>query len=329
MSREQSAIIKGLAILLMLVYHLNNIPGIQGLDNCIADTVITASHPINYFILVSGYGLYCAFRQGRLTWGYLLRRTVKLYLAYWLVLLVFVIGLGSLLYPGRFSLSWDVLFVNFTAWRWDYCIYTWFLFPYVLMSFTSKWVFSLIDWLGNVLSIISSVLLYLFVAAVVSYFIAPLMSQYHVLNHLVVWIQSVLVMVVGAVFARLTLDGRCVTKNELYGKNTLVVIMLLLSFFIRGQVHSMVLNPFHAALVVWLVLHLDFRGLSKRVMVELGNKSMIMWFAQGFLAVVMFSEYYLQLRWPLLIWVVWTIICYIVAWLLMPVVRGLSKCLRL
>ena len=82
MSREQSAIIKGIAILLMLIYHLNNILGINGLDNEFYNTLSRASHPITFFLIVSGYGLYFLYRQGRITWKYLFRRTLKLYLAF-------------------------------------------------------------------------------------------------------------------------------------------------------------------------------------------------------------------------------------------------------
>ncbi len=329
MSREQSAVIKGIAILLMLVYHLNNIPGIQGLDGSLADILITASHPINYFILVSGYGLYCAYHQGRLTWGYLLKRTLKLYMAYWLVLLIFVLGIGTMVYPGRFDLSGDVLLLNLVAWRWDYCIFTWFLFPYVLMSFTARWVFQLVDRLGALVAVCASVLFYLAVAVVVSRFLVPFMSQYHALNHAVVLAQSVPVLAVGAVAARLTLSGRNVTCRPLNGKNWLVIVLLLATFVLRGLIHSMVLNPFHAALVCWLVLHLTCGGWPHRVFVELGNKSMVMWFSQGFLAVVMFSEYYLLLHWPLLIWLVWALVCYLVSCLLLPVVNVLAKRLGL
>ena len=325
MSREQSAVIKGIAIVLMLIYHLNNIPGIQGLDNVVADTLIRASHPINYFILVSGYGLYCAYFQGRLTWGYLFKRTLKLYIAYWLVLLIFVIGIGSFFYPGRFDLSWDVLLVNLVAWRWDYCIFTWFLFPYVLMSFTARWVFHLVDRLGTLASLAAAVLCYLAVAVIVSTFLAPLMSHYHALNHIVVLAQSIPVLVVGAVAARHVLTGHGLVWGKLNGKNLLVFLLILVSFALRGQFHTMVLNPFHATLVAWLVLHISKDGWPMTIMAELGKKSMIMWFAQRFLAVVMFSEYYLLLHWPVLIWVVWTIVCYLVAVLLMPLSTGLAK----
>lgn len=56
---------------------------------------------------------------------------------------------------------------------------------------------------------------------------------------------------------------------------------------------------------------------------------MLMWFSQGFLAVYMFSEYIILLHYPLLIWFVWAVVCYIVACLLNPVVNSLAKALRL
>ena len=89
------------------------------------------------------------------------------------------------------------------------------------------------------------------------------------------------------------------------------------------------LHTFHVVLIIWMILHFDWKRPVKRVFVELGDKSMIMWFVQGFLAVYMFAEYMLQLRWPLLIWIVWTIICYVVACLLKPVINGLARLLRL
>ena len=113
MSKELSAIIKGIAILLMLIYHLSNIHGIQGLDNVFNHTLSTASYPVCYFLIISGYGLYYVYRQGRLSMKYLVKRSCKLYIAFWIVLLIFVVGLASFFYPGRFSLQWDDLIPNF------------------------------------------------------------------------------------------------------------------------------------------------------------------------------------------------------------------------
>lgn len=329
MSREQSAIIKGVAILLMLIYHLACIPGIQGLNNVFHHTLASASHPINFFLIVSGYGLYYAYQHGRMSFKYLFRRTMKLYIAFWVVLLIFVFGLGSWLYPDEFSLSWDKVLLNFIGWRWDYCVFTWFLFPYVLMSLSSKCIFQVIDYLGNMKSLLIGIFIYLFTSFLISRYFDSWLQWHSVVYHVVLWAQTLLGLTVGSVMARVSLSGNSLLWNKLEGKNLLVILLLIVLFAVRGQIHSAALNPFHASIVVWLVLHLKFNDVPKRIFVELGDKSMLMWFAQGFLGVVMFSEYILLLKSPLLIWIVWVIVCCLVACLLKPVVNTLVRTFKL
>lgn len=329
MSREQSAIIKGIAILLMLIYHLGNIPEIQGLDNIFWHTLSVASHPVNYFLIVSGYGLYYVYNQGRISLSYLFRRTMKLYIAFWVVLLIFVFGLGSWLYPGRFSLSWDLVLLNFIGWRWGYCIFTWFLLPYIFMSLSSKWIFKVIDFLGNVKSLLIVCFIYLFTSFLISRYFDSWLQWHYEVYHVVLWAQTLFGLTVGAVMARVNLSEKSLLWNKLEGKNLLVILLLVATFAFRGQINTSALNPFHASLVVWLILHLRLSVVPKKIFVELGDKTMIMWFAQGFLGVVMFSEYILLLRYPLLIWIVWVIICYLVACLLKPVVNGLTRAVKL
>ncbi len=329
MSREQSTIIKGVAIILMLIYHLGNILGIQGLDNIVYSTLSNASHPVNYFLIVSGYGLYYVFNQRGISLKYMFRRTMKLYIAFWIVLLVFVFGLGSCLYPGRFSLPWDMVLLNFIGWRWSYCIFTWFLLPYILMSLSAKWMFQVIDYLGNVKSLISGILIYLFTSLLISRYFESWLQWHLEVYHVILWAQTLFGLTVGAVMARMSLSGKSLLWKKLAGKNLLVVLLLVASFIIRGQIHTSALNPFHASFVVWLVLHLNFKDMPKKVLMELGDKSMIMWFAQGFLGVRMFSEYILLLKLPLLIWIVWVIVCYLVACLLKPVVNCVTRAVKL
>jgi len=329
MSREQSAIIKGVAILLMLIYHVDDIIGIHGLDNGFYQTLITASHPINYFLIVSGYGLYCSFVKNRITWSYLIKRSLKLYLAFWLVLSVFVFGLASWLYPGRFAMPWHEHVLNVIGWRWDYCLFTWFLLPYVLMSFTAKWIFRIIDRLGNVLSLVSGMCIYVFTSFLISRYFESWLQYHYEVYHVVLWAQTLFGLTIGAVMARMYMAGKSITLNQLYGKNLLIITLLIFSFALRGLINTSVLNPFHASLVVWLILHLNFSEMYKTVFVELGDKSMIMWFAQGFLGAKIFSEYILLLHWPWLIWVVWLLVCYIVACMFKPVVNGMARALKL
>lgn len=56
---------------------------------------------------------------------------------------------------------------------------------------------------------------------------------------------------------------------------------------------------------------------------------MVMWFAQGFIDDLIFPEGIIILRWPVLIYVIWTIVCYLFACLLIPVVNRIAKSLKL
>ncbi len=329
MTREQSAIIKGFAILFMLIYHLDNIVGIQGLDNVFAVDLLTASHPINYFLIVSGYGLYCAFKNIRLSWSYLFKRTLKLYIAFWLVLLIFILGLGPILYPNHYPNNLNFIILNALGWRWDYCRFTWFLLPYIFMSFSAKFVFQIIDRWGNVVSLLCSMFLYIVASFLISRYFDLWLSTHYLVYHIVLWAQTLFGLTIGAVLARITIAGKKVTWSKLLGKNALIVLLIVISFILRGMVHSSVLNPFHASLVVWLVLHLRFSGVFQQVFVELGKKSMVMWFAQGFIDDLVFPEGIILLRWPVLIYVIWTIVCYLFACLLIPVVNRIAKSLKL
>lgn len=329
MTREQSAIIKGFAILFMLIYHLDNIVGIQGLDNVFAVDLITASHPIHYFLIVSGYGLYIAYLKGRLTWTYLFKRTLKLYLAFWLVLLILVFGVSSVMFPGLYSMPPEMVIMNLLGWRWDYSLFTWFLLPYVFMSLSSKWVFKIIDRLDNVLSLIISMILYLGTSFLISRYFDSWLQWHYLVYHIILWAQTLFGLTIGAVLARRVTSGQQITLPWLQGKNLLLILLIVASFVFRGFIHSSILNPFHAALVVWLVLHLDFNAVFEKVFIELGKKSMIMWFAQGFIDNIIFPEGSMILQWPALVYLVWVTACYVFSCLLMPIVDYISKQLKL
>lgn len=329
MTKEQSAILKGIAILLMLVYHLKTIPGIEGMDGFVGQTLRQATYPISYFMYVTGYGLYIAHSQNRLTFKYLFKRSLKLYIALWMVLLIFVCGLGSWLYPGKFSLQPGTLVPCLLGWKWDYCVFLWFFLPYVLATFCTKGLYWLLDRLGIPVMLLFTMCM-MFAC---SWLISRYLDSWLIWNTWayipVLTLQMLFAITVGASLAHLTLQGRSVTCNWLMGKNVLIILLLLVAVLIRGQITITVAKPFFAITVTWLVLHTNFAKPVKQVLMELGHKSMFMWLAQGFIAVEMFSEYFLKLHHPALIWLVWLAFTYVVASLLMPVHGWVTRQLRL
>ncbi len=331
MNRQQSALIKGIAILMIVVCHLQKAFGLDFLTQ--SDSVFLAftSYPIPYFLMISGYGLYLAFEQGRLTWSYLLKRTARLYISLWVVMIVFIFGIASWLYPDVFDLSPYRLVTNFLAWRWDYCQFTWFLLPYILMTFCSKWVFRVIKRGGSIWSIVIFFFVTMSMSWLISRYYDPFLRHHQPIYIVVLTLQTLLWLTIGATMARRVLSGKSLTWSKLQGKNLLVLIVLLLVFAFKGYFYKSIIFviPFYFPLVVWVLLHFKLTWVSKYIFIPLGNKSMMMWFAHGYIAFKMFSEYFLLIPNRFLIYLTWIIISYCVACLLMPISDRIAKALKL
>lgn len=330
MSRQQSAIIKGLAILLMLVYHLQKAFGVDFLTPSTSAFISAVAHPIMYFVIISGYGLYMAHENGRLTWKYLLKRSARLYISFWLVMAVFIFGIATWMYPGRFDLSPYRLITNFLGWRWDYCQFTWFFLPYILMTFCSKWVFWVIKRIGSLPALAIFFIVTMAMTYLVGRFYDPFLRHHQPIYLVVLTLQTLFCFALGAAMARRVLAGKSLTWSKLQGKNPIVFLVLVTAFILKGFSNTSFLHiPYFVPLVVWIILHFKLTWVSNYIFIPLGNKSMMMWFAHGYLAFKMFSEYFLLIPNKFLIWLAWVIISYCVAYLLMPVSDWICQRLKL
>lgn len=89
MTREDSKIMQGVAILMMIFYHLftpSLVPAYQG--STIGEWA-QVQNPVPLYTLLSGYGLYCVYRQGGKD-HHLFSRCLRLYTRYWLITACFV-----------------------------------------------------------------------------------------------------------------------------------------------------------------------------------------------------------------------------------------------
>lgn len=160
MSKEQSTIIKGVAILLMIFLHLFNhdVTGdctpLLYIGNTPFVTILTrACGPVPFFLIVSGYGLHYTYYHKGLTWNGQIRRILKLFITYWLVLAVFV-SIGCFLRPDKYPGTPLNAFLNIISWSSSYNSPVWFLFPYSILTLFAAYIFKLIDKLGNIKSFI-------------------------------------------------------------------------------------------------------------------------------------------------------------------------------
>ncbi len=179
MTKEQTTILKGVAILMMLFLHLFN--GSNLTEVCepllfigytpLVHIISKACNPVGIFLMLSGYGLSYTYYRGKLSINGQERRLLKLYIHYWIILLIFV-SIGSFVRPEKYPGSLSDIIMNFTSISNSYNSETWFLFPYALLSLTSVWIFKCIDKLGCVKSIIITWILYMISCYITSRYIA-------------------------------------------------------------------------------------------------------------------------------------------------------------
>lgn len=147
MSKQESLMMKGLAILLMLFYHLfNQLHNIEECNNMIiidglplVYILCRAANPVAFFLVLGGYGLYKANEKGdRHRWS----RLAKLFIHYWLVLLIFV-SLGHILNPSKYPGNLSNIIANIISFHTTYNAEMWFLFPYAVLSLLAPYIFKL------------------------------------------------------------------------------------------------------------------------------------------------------------------------------------------
>ena len=64
------------------------------------------------------------------------------------------VGMGCFINPAQYPGDFWSIIGNITAVKTTWNYETWFLFPYVLLSMTSMWLFRMMDCLGNKVSFI-------------------------------------------------------------------------------------------------------------------------------------------------------------------------------
>ena len=153
---------------MMLFLHLFN--GANIADSCtpliyigqtpLVHIISRACSPVGIFLMLSGYGLSYTYTHGRLSLKGQSERLLKLYIHYWLILLIFV-SIGCYVKPEIYPGSPTDAVLNFMSIHSNYNSETWFLFPYMLLSLTALWIFKGIDRLGCARSIAVSWMLYM------------------------------------------------------------------------------------------------------------------------------------------------------------------------
>lgn len=270
MSKQETQILKGVAILLMLFLHLFNREANVALcytfinigDVPLISYLVRAANPVSFFLILGGYGMYKVWKKGdKNRFG----RIWKLLMHYWVILILFV-SVGTIFYPNSYPGSALTILLNFLTVNTSYNGECWFLFPYIVLSLLSPYLFKLCDkfrvrWV---------LLFFLFVGFGTSFIISRYGNEY-LYNNL--WIYDpFLVIHIAFPFVLGAMAAKCdVFRWQINIKPVWALVLLLLLICIRCLFRTSAFHTIYVFLFIFLFLKLKRSLLCDKILAFLGG----------------------------------------------------------
>ncbi len=313
-SKRESNVIKGIAILFMLFLHLFNriTDGVEYIwvgEQPLAKFLSTAAYPVPFFLMMSGYGLFYTYKQQRLSTRTTAKRTFKLYVHYWIVLLIFVC-IGVFVAPDHYPGNLGDVVNNITGIKCTYNYETWFLLPYVVLSLLAPPLFRIMDKVKPWLSLIVSFFISYGASFIISRYITPGVLDNTILVFVVVTAGLLFEFVIGACMMQLA--DKYQQKTERKSPIYLGIIFFIALVLLRCLI-TIPWAAFYTALVVLLFINTKRPKWLDKILEALGRKSMVMWMVHTFFSIYLFHDFIYGFKYPVIIYVVLISISYAVA----------------
>jgi peptidoglycan/LPS O-acetylase OafA/YrhL len=310
MTKQESLMMKGVAILLMLFLHLFNHADVvasrcinfchvQGLP--LANWLSHAANPVSYYLFLGGFGLAIVNRGGRDVNKY--KRIARLFITYWLSILIFVtIGhfVNSAKYPGSIT----TIIANATGYDTSYNGEMWFLLPYVVLSLFAPFLFKLFDRYKTryILAVIY------FMSLCTSFVISRYGEQYLYPNR---WIYNPFL--VFHLMFPFMLGAACVRhdffeklkeyshKHKLLQKLSYLLVALIIVF--RCSVKIRFTGAFLMLAIISLILIAPKPKSAVKALSFLGKYSTGMWMVHTYFCIYLFRDFIYGAKYPILIYI--------------------------
>lgn len=313
-SKENTLILKGVSICFMLFYHLffmkeyamqcfslfeiNKVPLVYYLSR--------STHPVSFFLVLGGYGMYIVSEKGD---KHRYSRVLKLFIHYWIITLCFL-GLGCLIMPNQYPGTWTDIFLNFTAYFPSYNAAMWFLIPYILISFFSKWIFRITKGKKTVTILSVSFLTFIVLSYVTSRYENLLNGSYYWLNIPIRTFRLLFAFLLGAMAAR---EGLFRKYSFFSNNKSIAWICLALIFFAKAGIRTSLFNDFYAFFFILLFLQTYRYSSIDKILEFLGKHSMNIWMIHNWVYFSLFTNFIYGFKYPLLCWCVLLLICVLIS----------------
>lgn len=311
----QSKILKTIAVLMMLVLHLFNrnfkglftphlLIGEQSLSYYIS---LFSDACVPIFLFISGYGLYFNYQINKHT---MVKsntfRLFKLYINYWLVVLLFAVLLGLLLdkegYPGtliKFLLNFIGLDNSYNgAW--------WFFFTYILLTVIAPLLFKVLEY-SNTWLLLTFVLVFYFVSFYFRIYNYELFTNPYlawVFRQFYLFGTSLLPFIVGAVSLQKKWHSHFSTYfGRLRNKSIIAILCIIILFVIHGFIPNFVIAPFLAIPFIFLWNQITLCKYLVSFFLWLSNHATNLWLVHMFFFMIYFESYIYAPKYPFLVFV--------------------------
>lgn len=322
---RQSNQLKAIAILMMLCLHLFN----RDHKGLFEPLLFIGKQPLSYYIslfcdacvpvfaFVSGYGLYYKYQQDSSVFGRdNFKRLKKLYLNYWIIILIFPVILGLILkfpgYPG----SWEKLVLNLSGLIPSYNGAWWFFTIYVLFVCTSSFWFYLLEKLNPILYF--SLLLIVYVAFFyfrihrvwVGFNFSPVIDT--AIQNLIYFFCTLFQFMLGAFALRYRWNTAFnkLSQNIRY-KNAVVLILMIGLVVVHAIIPNFIIAPFTGLCFIFLFCQLELNNYVSKSLDYLAPHSTNMWLTHMFFYMIYFPAFIYSFRTPVIIFFVLVLLCVI------------------
>lgn len=264
------------------------------------------------FAFVSGYGLYYKYIQNKTVFAKdNFTRLKKLYINYWIIILIFPVIIGLILkfpgYPG----SWNTFFLNFSGINPSYNGAWWFFTVYVLFVLTSKFWFLILDKLNPVLSVILFFAIYL-IAFYFRVYKANLFDSSFVnyLQGLTANFFCTLFQFMLGAFALKYGWNQMISRyfKNLKFKNIIIVGLISLLVIFHAIIPNFIVAPFTGLGFIFLYCQLSLSEKIQKIIDFFTPHSTNLWLIHMFFYLIFFPTFIYSFKYPLIIFSVLVLI---------------------
>lgn len=337
LSKSDIKLLKGIAILFMVLLHLFCRKDVQGLYETFP---LINGVPLIYYLALfgdacvpiycfaSGYGLFLTEQGTDSFFRKNLIRVFKLLLNYWIVLAVFV-SIGFLLGKPEFPGGSRKFLLNFFALSSSYNGAWWFLQTYIILVLISPFLMKLTKKynFANLLVISGTI-----------YFVSYLQRIRHILdfshnpalslfvNAIVLVGTSQLPFLIGSIFAKERLYSKLYKRfYKLKLKNTVCFAGILSLVIIHSMFESMFIAPFTALAFICLFSLMDKSSRVQKLFIYFGQHSTNIWLIHMFFYLSIFPELTFAPRYPVLIFGWLIVMCLVSSYMINFIYKPLMR----